>query len=556
MIETMFLHRRHARRYRQIVRVLLAHGLGGIIAPFDPRGKQDAEQEHEESADRVARRRAVHLRRAFEELGPTFVKLGQILSTRADLLPLVYIEELEKLQDAVAPDDAGGIQNIVERELGDDIETLFASFELEPLAAASIGQVHAATLHDGRQVVVKVQRPNVDRIILQDLFILADVARIAEQRSAMLRGQDISGLIREFSWTIRTELDYGQEARNIERFGRAFSKNTAIRIPAVIRELTTSRVLVMERVDGIPIDDVKALVAAGHDTVRLVEAAIQMLAEGILDIGLFHADPHPGNFVVDAQGALVVYDFGIVGSIDDRLRERLLLLALACAERDATRVVDEIAQLGVVPPGWERKGMERDISHLLAQYVGAPLESLPLQMIVTDVMDMMRRHRLRLPSELALLAKTATMAESLARTLDPDLNVIELVDPTIRRAMKRFYSADFWKDKLRLRPLEVALLAVALPGHIQRILTRIDRNDLSFQVRYEQLPETIRGLNSMVNRLALAILCAAGMIGLAMLYLAVHPTLATWHGWVFGAALVAITGMTLWVLIRIRGSGG
>jgi ubiquinone biosynthesis protein len=177
-------------------------------------------------------------------------------------------------------------------------------------------------------------------------------------------------------------------------------------------------------------------------------------------------------------------------------------------------------------------------------------------MVVTDVMDMMRRHRLRLPSELALLAKTATMAESLARTLDPDLNVIELVDPTIRRAMKRFYSADFWKDKLRLRPLEVALLAVALPGHIQRILTRIDRNDLSFQVRYEQLPETIRGLNSMVNRLALAILCAAGMIGLAMLYLAVHPTLATWHGWVFGAALVAITGMTLWVLIRIRGSGG
>lgn len=551
MIETMFLHRRHARRYRQIVRVLLSHGLGGLIAPFDPRGRHDAEQEDVQPAGRVTARRARHLHRALEELGPTFVKLGQILSTRADLLPPVYIHELEQLQDAVAPDDPAAIRMIVEQELGGSIESLFISFTLVPLAAASIGQVHAATLHDGSDVVIKVQRPGVAALIQQDLSILADVARIAEQRSAKLRQHDVTGLIREFSWTIRAELDYQHEARNLERFHRAFASNPAIRIPAVVRGLTTSRVLTMERIDGIPIDDVQSLLGAGHDTVKLVESVIQMLAEGILDIGLFHADPHPGNFVVDQDGALVVYDFGMVGSIDERLRERLLLLTLACAERDSSRIVDEITQLGAVQPGWDRQAMERDISYLVGQYVGAPLESVPLPMIVGDVMAMMRRHRLRLPSELALLAKTATMAESLARMLDPQLNVIELVDPTIRQAMKRFSSLGFWKDRLRARPLEIALLGASLPGHIQRILSRIDRNDLTFHVHYEELPETIQGLNSMVNRLALAILSAAGMIGFAMLYLAMQPTFGSWHGWLFGTVFLAIAVMTLTVLVRI-----
>lgn len=556
MIETMFLHRRHARRYRQIVRVLLAHGLGGVIAPFDPRGKQDADPNIGEAADRIALHRARHLRQALEELGPTFIKLGQILSTRADILPPVYIRELEKLQDDVPPVDGSEILEIVEWELGDSVEAVFASFDPVPIATASIGQVHAATLLDGQQVVLKVQRPNVDQVIHQDLFILGDVARIAENRSATLRNQDLSGLIREFSWTIRAELDFEREARNQERFERAFSDHPNICIPAVFRKFSTPRVLTMERIIGIPIDDARAIRAAGHSTGEIVDTVIQMLAESILDIGLFHADPHPGNFVVADNGVLVVFDFGMVGTLDEHLREQLLLLVLGAAERDAARVTDQIAQLGVVPAGWDRRAMERDVSHLISQYVGVELNTLPIPMIIGDVMTMMRRHQLHLPSELALLAKTATMTESLARSLEPNVNVIELVDPIVRDAMRRFYTLDFWKEKLRLRPLEVALLAAALPGHIQRILTRIDRNELMFQMRYEQLPETIQGLNGMVNRLALAILSAAGMIGLAMLYLAIHPTFGSWHGWVFGIAFLAITGMTLTVLIRIRGSGG
>ena len=554
MFETMFLHRRHAGRYRQIVRVFLAHGLGGLIAPFDPRGRRAAAAEAGPPSERVSRRRARHLREALETLGPTFIKLGQILSTRADILSPIYIQELGRLQDNVRPDEPGLIRAVVEHELGAPIATLFAAFDDVPIAAASIGQVHWATLLDGREVVVKVQRPGVDRQIYGDLAILADVARVAEGRSRVLREHDVSGLVREFAWTIRAELDYLREARNADRFRRAFRDDLAIRIPAVCWELTTPKVLTQEYIAGIGIDEVDRLRTAGHDLAAVLATMIRMLAIGILDIGLFHADPHPGNFVVDDAGALVVYDFGLVGTVDERVREHLLLLALASAERDAARIVDEVIQLGAVPAGWDRRAMERDVSHLVTQYVGVPLQELPLPMIVGDIMAMMRRHRLRLPSELALLAKTATQAEALGRRLDPELNVIELVEPTIRAAMRRFYSPSFWKERLRLRPLEVALLGASLPGHIQRILSRIDRNDLTFHVHYDELPETIRSLNSMVNRLALAVLSAAGLIGVAIMYLAVQPRFGSWQSIVFIALFTMLGAMILVVLFRVRQS--
>jgi ubiquinone biosynthesis protein len=555
MIETVVLHRRHRGRYQHIVRVLLSHGLGGLIEPFDPRGRRRQQDQNPIQNERSSRIRAVHLRRAFEELGPTFVKLGQILSTRVDLLPPVYIEELEKLQDDVPPADADAIAALVERELNAPIGELFATFERDPIASASIGQVHAATLLDGRSVVVKVQRPGVQRIIHQDLSILADVARIGENRSDMLRRQRVSEVVHEFSWTLRTELDYLHEARTMERFARAFADAPSLQIPAVLSQMSTSRVLTMERVDGLPIDNVAAIEAAGHDPTQLVNGVILMLARGILDIGLFHADPHPGNFSVDADGALVVYDFGMVGSIDDRLREKLLLLIVAVADRDAQRIVDEVAQLGVVESGWDRKAMERDVAHLVAQYVGVPLSQLPLVMIINDVMNMLRRYELRLPPELSLLAKTATMAESLARSLDPEMNVFDVVRPIIKRSMDQFYSLDYWKNRLKYRPLEIALLGASLPGYLQRIFTRIDANDLAFHVEVNDLDRTMGTLERLVNRLSLAILAAAGFIAVGMVYVALQPALISWQGAVMIALMIPLLFFTFTVVLGIRRSG-
>ncbi|HEU0165944.1 MAG TPA: AarF/UbiB family protein, partial [Thermomicrobiales bacterium] len=314
-------------------------------------------------------------------------------------------------------------------------------------------------------------------------------------------------------------------------------------------------VLTMERVDGIRIDNVDQIREAGFDPIAIAQYTMQSLAQQILEVGMFHADPHPGNFVVCADGAIGIYDFGLVGSLDERIRERMLFLAMAVTERDPVRVVDEIASLGAVPGEGDRRALERDIGHLLTQYVGVTLREMPLVTILDDAMTMIRRYRLRLPAELALLVKTATMAEALARRLDPDINAVEVGEPMIRAAVRRFYTPSFWRDRFRGRPLEVALLSAALPGHIQRFISRLDRNDFTFNMQVNDLPTTLHEMNSMVNRLVLAIIAAAGAIGTAMLVLAVKPVWGSWQGYALLLIFIAVTLLIINVLFRVWRAG-
>lgn len=567
MIEALLFQRRHAARFRRITSVMIAHGLGGLVAPYNlstrvrwvlRRQPDEAAGTDELWAEELSggdARRAVHLRRALEELGPTFIKLGQVLSTRADLLPPLYIAELTRLQDQVEPDSFLAIRDVVEAELGAPIADRFRWFSPEPLAAASIGQVHAATLADGTDVVVKVQRPGVEATVEEDLAILVEIARAAEAKFLLARQAEASAVVREFGWTIQSELDYVREGRNAERIGSAFKDDPRVRVPKVCWTHTTKRLLTLERLYGIRIDDVDALQSAGHDPVATVQVGLLAFFRQVLDVGVFHADPHPGNFLVLADGSLGLLDYGMVGAIDERLRERLMLLALACVERDAARIVDELVMMGAVPASWDRLTVERDVEHLLTRYVGLPLTDVRLRDVVADSMDMIRRHGLRLPAELALLTKTLLMAEALGRRLDPELNVVVILEPAIRASMRKFFSPEFWWQKLRLRPLEVALLAAELPGHVQRLLMRLERNDLAFHVRYDELPETLHGLNSMVNRLALSVIAAAGAIGLSVLFFAVDPVWGSWQGWGFGGLYFVLGLLTVNVLFRIWRSG-
>jgi ubiquinone biosynthesis protein len=558
MLQTFITQRRHADRYRFIVRSLIRHGLGGLVGPVDITGRilqrlPGMSRSADPGRDALRRSRPVHLRLALEELGPAFVKLGQILSTRADLLPPAYIAELERLQDQVPSEPFDLIQATVESELGTSIESAFRSFDPIPLAAASIGQVHAAVLPDGTSVVVKVQRYNVDQIIAEDLDILADMARIGEARSSLLRQADIVGLVKEFSWTVRSELDYRREATNADRFNSALNDGLLLRIPGIFPTHSSRRVLTMERITGVRVDQFTELPGGGVTKTDIAERLVASTADQILRLGMFHADPHPGNFVVCDNGALATFDFGMVGTIDERLRERLMLLAIAVSERDASRIVDEISLLGALPTGWDRHLMERDVSHLVSQYVGAELRDLPLNVIVSDVMNLVRRHGIRMPSELALLAKTASMLEALSRRLDPDINVITVVDPIIRNALREFYSPGFWIRRFKLQPLDSMLLAASMPSHIQRLLSRIDRNDLTFHIHYDELPETLRSLNGMVNRLAFAIMTAAAWLGTIFLFLAVDPDVTGFPGMLFlvvFALLAVLVGYGLYAVWR------
>lgn len=560
MLQTVFLQRRHANRYRQITRTLIAHGLGGLVAPFDLGGSvrrllrsESSRNGRDEGIDR--RSRPVHLRLALEQLGPTFVKLGQILSTRSDLLPPPYIAELEKLQDRVPPEPFESITAVLESELGGRLSDIFASIDPQPMAAGSIGQVHAARLLDGTDVVVKVQRPGVDLLIFEDLEILADMARLGESRSAILRRTDVSGLVKEFSWTIRAELDFGREGANAERLGDYFADDPGISIPHVFGAFSTQKVLTLSRIDGVRIDRYQQNAETPTSACEIAERLVIAFARQILDVGMFHADPHPGNFLVTDEGALGILDFGMVGAIDDRLLERLLLLALAVTNRDSTRLVDEFARIGALPAGWDRHLMERDISHLVSRYVGATLRELPLTSMVNDAMELIRRHGLRLPSELAMLAKTASMLEALCRRLDPDIDVVAVVTPTIRQSMKRFYSPAFWGKRLRLQPLDAMLLGASLPGQMQRLLSRIDRNDLTFHVHYDELDRTLQSLNRMVNRLALAVMTAAAWVGLILLFFAVKPDLSQFPGNLFLVASAILVMVVLYGVVQIWRSG-
>lgn len=320
---------------------------------------------HERRAERYTQ--PEHVRLALEQLGATFVKLGQVLSTRADLMPPEYQAELAKLQDAAPPIPADAVQEVVAQELGADADAAFAAFDLEPLAAASIGQAHAATLPDGTEVVVKVRRPGVVDQVQQDLEILQNLVASASRRWEATAGYDLVGLADEFARTLRAELDYLQEGRNAERFAANFADDPDVQIPRVFWETTTSRVLTLERIRGIKISDLDALDAAAIDRRALAERATRVTAQMVFEDGFFHADPHPGNFFIQPGGRIGIIDFGMVGTVDDRLRERLGTLLMALAREDADRVAGALLALGISAGTVNRVALRDDVAELLAR---------------------------------------------------------------------------------------------------------------------------------------------------------------------------------------------
>jgi ubiquinone biosynthesis protein len=337
----------HFRRYRQIAEVLTRHGLRWLrdasgLRRFRPLRFDLGENEQIESPTSAER-----IRLALEELGATFIKLGQFLSTRADLLPPEYQTELAKLQDSALPFDSKTAKETVEAELGQPTSALFASFDLKPLAAASIGQAHAATLLDGAEVVVKVRRPGVVEQVEEDLEILQNLASAMSRHWEFAALYDVEGLAQEFAHTLRSELNYLQEARNAESFARNFAGDPKVHIPRVFWEMTTSRVLTLERIRGVKVSDLDSLETNGIDRRALAERGAEIILKMVFEDGFFHADLHPGNFFIETDGRFGLIDFGLAGSVDERSQERLAGLLLALAGADYDQLVDALLEMGV-----------------------------------------------------------------------------------------------------------------------------------------------------------------------------------------------------------------
>jgi ubiquinone biosynthesis protein len=536
------------QRYRDVAAVLLAHGLADVVDALHL-GRSVAWGSRmlpvrvriDPSLSRAAR-----FRLTLEELGPTFVKFGQALSVRADLLPEELIRELTMLQEHVAPLEPGTAEAVIETEFAAPLETLFASFDPTPLAAASIAQVHRATLPSGEPVAVKVRRPGIGPVIAGDVEILRHLAHLAERH---VPGGDVLnpvGIVEEFARTIRAEQDLAREGRNIERCARNFAGDATVRLPRVQWDRTTSSVLTLEFLDGLKLADLDATgVDAGTRTLIARRGADAMLAQILLH-GFFHADPHPGNLLVLPGTVIGFLDFGIVGQLDDRTRDDMARVVRAIWHRDASELTTAALEITEPQGDVDVPRLERDLAGLIETYGNVPLKDLSARDVLTDVVQTAARHSLRIPSSLMLLIKALVTIEGVGLQLDPTFKIVEHAAPLAERMWEQQYRPDAIARRT-WRSLQHSLSSARrLPVHLEAIGRKIRDGRLEIRFVHRNLDHFVREMDRSSNRLAFALIIAALVVGSSLIIQTGRGPLA------YGYPVLGLAGFVVAVLFGIR----
>lgn len=551
----------HLHRYRQIAETLVKHGFGFLLSilgldRFVPFQRESSS----ETSNNQLLTPPQHIRCAMEELGATFIKLGQLLSTRPDLLPPEYLLELAKLQDEAPPFDSELAIEVVESELNQPISEVFSTFDRQPLAAASIGQVHAARLLDGREVIVKIRRPNVADQIEEDLEILQNLAAAANRRWEFAKRYDLLGLMQEFALTLRAELDYIREGQNADRFATNFAKDTTVHIPRVFWETTTSRVLTQERIRGVKVSELKALDQFGVNRTELAKRGTQAILKMIFEDGFFHADLHPGNFFVESDGRFGLVDFGMVGVVDERTQDYLANLILGLTRQDYDRLTDAVLELEVVKHRVDRNELRRDLEHLIKPYFGLSLGEFRLATLFNETFAIIRLHKLHIPPHLALLVKTIIITEGIGTRLDPDFHLTAVIAPYADEMMLRLFSPRRLAKKLGQASLDVARLGVEIPQQLRHILNEIDRGGFEVGMKPGTFEPLIARLERLTNRMVLGVIASAFIVGLAILLSVFRPSgWERWAGTMFaiGFFFAVLLGVYLaWSILRSGKSKG
>ncbi|HSF32050.1 MAG TPA: AarF/UbiB family protein [Candidatus Tectomicrobia bacterium] len=470
-------------RVREIARVLFRHGLGHVAQRLHlpgirwwRRGLPAPEAMPFSLPER--------LRMIFEDLGPTFIKFGQILSIRRDVLPAEYLGEFEKLQDAVPPFPYAEVERLIREEFGQNVKDVFAEFGSEPLASASIAQAHLARTKSGQEVIVKVQRPQIRQIILQDLAVMAHLARLLARRIPELGRYDPVGLVDEFRKTILQELDFRREGRNADRLRERLHEMPGIAIPQVFWEYSTARVLTIEYLVGQGLREAVSRSAA--DRHRIAANLYQAFLKQIFEDGFFHGDPHPGNLLFLADGSVGLLDYGIVGRVS---RDRLAGLGnilLAIMEQDVEAVLDECVTLGLMPAGLDRQTIQNELEDLLAENLDLPLRDISLGHILETLFEIGRKHRLRVHSNLVLLGKTLMTIEAVIRALDPAFALVEEARWEVERLARSRLSPDTLIKTGWRASRQFYHLGRRLPQRLERILQHVEEG----RVRVELMPGT------------------------------------------------------------------
>ena len=544
---------RRLKRYRQVTFTLARYGFGDIAdrIGFSSLLKRGLKGKAKPAVSPTPQR----IRTALVELGPTFVKFGQLLSTRPDILPEQYIRELEKLQDDVPPFPFPEVRAIFREELKGDPEEVFEDFEKTPFASGSIAQVHKARIPSGSIVAVKVQRPGIPRLIETDLHILADLARLIERHVPELRWLQPGELVEQFARTIRRELDFLAEAQSTERFRRNFKDDPTRFIPSVHWRFTSARILTTDWVDGVKVTNVADLEARGFDRREVARNGARAILREVFEHRLFHADPHPGNFFVIENNAIATVDFGIVGRLDDETADQLGLLLTSILDKDADTVLQVFKNLSLLHEDVDENLLRFDIEEFIDRYYGLPLERLNVQSVITSLLQMVRRHRIILPMNLALLGRMLAVASGVGQALDPEFSIVDEASPFVRSFLVGRIDPRKSARKLLRTWREYRDLLRSLPSHVEDIAAKLKRGELLVSLHHEGLTRLILEIDRSSNRLAFAMIVAALIIGSSLIvHLRQGPE-------VFGISALGLAGyliaglLGLWLVIAILRSG-
>lgn len=549
-------------RIRQIANVFLKHGFGQFIEQinlqrFIPLRKRLRVFGHWHPPERhtIPER----LRMAFSELGPSFIKLAQILSSRPDIITSEYADEFRKLQDKVPPFPTEEAKKMIQTELNSTADEIFAGFEDVPFAAASIAQVHNATLKNGEKVVVKIQRPDIHKVIETDIAILRAIARLMVKHIPEASVFNPEGIVDEFAKTVKKELDFIGEARNAQRFRRSFADSEVVYIPLVHADFVTEKIIVMERLGGVKIDDIEAIDSLGIDRCRLAREGMNVYFKMIFEDGFFHADPHPGNMFVFPDGRIGLMDFGMVGRLSPEMMESIANTFLAFFNKDFDRLIDEYIELGLLSEGIDpdvfRKRFKNDLVDLLEPIYGLTISEINFIDYMEKVAHLAITHGLTIPSDLILVNKTILMLDNIGRQLDPDFNFIAAAEPYAAKLVRNRMNPQRIFDKARENITEISDLLVTTPKQISRLLGKALKNDISLKVDPVGIDRLIKDIDRSSNRLAFSVIVAAIIIGSSLL---IQSGIGSK---VFGLPAIGAFGffvaflLGLWLLISILKSG-
>ncbi|MFZ0612450.1 MAG: AarF/ABC1/UbiB kinase family protein [Desulfobacterales bacterium] len=549
---------RNVNRYRQILAVLLKYGFGDLVDllkldRYVAAGLQLISRKQPIKVEKLTRPQG--LRMALEELGPTYIKLGQILSTRPDLIPVDFLQELAKLQDKVPPFPASAARRIIEAELGVKLDDLFVRFDDTPLASASIGQVHRARLQNGQEVALKVQRPGIQKVIEVDLEIMLHLATLMEHHIEELAFHRPIKIVEEFARTLEKELDYLLEAANMERAARNFSGDPTTCIPAVFRELSTARIITTALVKGIKVSDVERLDAAGLDRALITSRGADILLRMIFDHGFFQADPHPGNIFVLPDNVICLIDFGMVGSVDRLTRETFGDLLDGIVKKDTAQVARVLLQLTDWEEEPDSRVFEIDITDFMAYHLFRPLQEVRVGKLIQHLLELAARHRLLIPPNIFLMMKSLTTVEGVARMLDPEFDIFGRAAPFIQNVLQQRYSPERLSAEAFQLTADLVKFTRRFPQDLLDIARLARRQQLCLKIENRGLDRTLATHDQISNRLSFSIIIAALIVGSALIVISEIPPLF------YGISLIGIIGFTaaalmgIWLLVAIVRKG-